>query len=364
MPRRETVNALDGLPQYAKEVLPKYFRDKVLDAYLTLDPLITILMMQNGIVKKGFGTEFKFPVVIPTNDGHQVSAWGNPFTEMPLPQDTPGVMMAKFVCAHFYCLLDFNKLEIARANGSDVKIFDIIQNAMTIAITKWKAYQLSHLWAAESTSGANGTAEDRIGSVLAYLNAASSTGTFGSGDMDVPVPTILGYSQTVLNSGSTEVGLQRASVGGLYYTPRVYNPGTASTMSANALNSLINYSTFDGKKPATILTGPKLYSYLQSILQGQQRDDLSNYGFAAFDWLGTRVVMSHKVPEATDDNTVLGIAKGALEYWVDGITPSFMEYQDARYLNLERHVSTFHAQLIGKDLGPCNFRHDKFANPA
>lgn len=337
------------------------------------NPFFMKLAAKKGFAEKGYGTSWKVPVRYPVSTGPQVVRGTDSWAGMPQPTEMGGWTVAEYQPAKYSFKMALPRWEINMQDAETQRVpyavtaFEQAKDIVAVAI-------LTDFWAAEATVGSGGNSDATIGSILTYVNGGKapgdggltdSGGVSGKGKRVLQGSTIGGTYTAVGTTPVTKVGgIERNGVGGAYWCPNIFTPGSAATLTPMLLNKMINVSTWGNRKPDMIFVGPMIYSYLQSVLQNQQRSGLDKYGFTSFSWLGIDIALDQNVPEATGANQMIGLNTSSFKLYYSTLSPQFEPMRDVAYPDLDYYYSTMNAQLVTDDPGIQNFRHSLLADPS
>lgn len=334
--------------------------------------LMMKLAAKKGFAEKGYGTSWKVPVRYPVSTGPQVVRGTDSWSGMPQPTEMGGWTVAEFQPAKYAFKMALPRWELNMQDAETQRIplavtaFEQAKDIVATAI-------LTDFWAAEGATGSGGNSDATIGSILTYINGGGAStdagGVSGKGKRVLQGPLIGGTYTATGTSPVTKVGgIERNGTSGAYWTPNIFTPGSAATLTPMLLNKMINVSTWGNRKPDLIVAGPMIYSYLQSVLQNQQRSNLDKYGFTAFEWLGIDVALDQNVPEtpsgSTNQNQLFGLNTASFKLYFSTLSPQFEAMRDVAFPDLDYYYSSMNAQLVTDDPGIQNFRHTLLADPS
>lgn len=329
--------------------------------------LLTKLASKKQFACKGHGYQWNVPVRYPVVGNAQMLGISDSYMAVSDPTEQGGWSIAQFTPAKFLMQFadSFYDMDAQDATTEMVSrtrtLFDQAKDNVLLKI-------LTDIWAAEGAAGADGQSRDKMGSIRCYVNGGGSSTTTGgvtNAPRQAPSTDIGGLYDAVGTTPITKVGnIERNAVSGAYWCPQIYTPSSAATLNTQLLNRMINHSTWGARSPDIIYCGPKLFSYLQGVLAGQQRTNLDKYGFRAFSWLGIDVVMEQNIPEGTNVNQMFGLCSNAFSLYNDTLSPTMQPMRDVKFPELQYYQGVMSAQLVTNDSGICNFRHSKIADPA
>lgn len=329
-------------------------------------PLLTKIAARKGFAVKAHGYQWNVPVRYPVKQNATLNGVPDPYTPSSRPTEQGGWTVASFVPAQFEMKFADAFYDI-RAGGDQTQRVDRLRTLFDQCMDNVTNKILTDLFAAEGATGADGQSRDHLGSIFAYVNGGGgSTTNDGFTKIRKDPPSDIGGTYTALGTSPlTKIGnIERNQVGGAFWSSNIYYPGSSATLSSQLLFRMINESSYGKRKPDVVYAGPKIYSYLQTVLAGQQRSGLEKYGFTAMSWIGVDIALDQNITEATNANQILGIDTSSFALYMDTMQPQFTPMRDVDNVALQYYVALMHGQLVTKDPGICNFRHGKLSDPS
>jgi hypothetical protein len=328
-----------------------------------------VKLREKGNIKVG-GLKMVEPIMFPVNTGPAATGVVSGYNTVSQTAMT-GFTGAEFVPAEYIIPISVEEYDLDQQASESQKI-DWAQGVVQNGIERMLVKLETDLWAAEETSGSNGSARDRVGSIRTYFNG----GTAATATQSVEPAELaqqLGNKGVVSVSSAALItsvgGIERAATGGGYWCTSILN--TSQAVGVQAFSNLLSLTAAGGKRADLIITHRDIFDKLMNLAtiggsnggQFMGSSKLGELGFDALRFRSADIITDDRVPTVVYLNgtttaygyNAFAINTNYLKLRAKSMKPHLRPVNDPRPLKV--WTGRWVGQLTSGHLGRVHARH-------
>ena len=348
----------------------RWVNNNLADMITGNNPLFFRLREQGNIVKGGgHGGAFVEPLMTPNTTSPGVIGVSNPYAALTFA-DITNQGGSSWTVAEKLIPISVQQYEM-NAQGSETAKVNLVESVMKIQMAQFNENLAADLFAAEQTTGAQGS-RTSLASIRAILNAGTAA-TTDAGAIPSALTEQLG-NRAVSGAASTNPnltvgGINRAAAGNAYFCTPIIN--SADTLSIQTLSNVISLATRGADSPDLIVLPRGLYDKLMGLLSvgggngGQMftNSKLADAGFQAIKFRNADVIFDDRCPTVTYlnnsaaayANSVFALNTNYIKLRAVSMKPEIKEYPDPRPIHI--WTGYWNGQITVSNLGRVHARH-------